>query len=318
MLVSIKQRCQRRVEKRSGDTPFSPVITTGQRIYRAVCTADEPDVAEVACPHQLGSIWSLLRPNLLAISLSTEEVEDAGPGRVYDVTVDFSDENQASGEEPEQPGVTPNLQIAWGFETFTEDAALSEEAPKDYITSAGDVQELSAWKWKRAIVNSAGMPFNPSVSKTYFDRAVVMERDTLNYNPNVADDFIDSINSKRLGIRYRNVTYGIQKETAWLRDWSATPQFANGVEYWHERLEMVIRRDGWLRNIADRGLMEISSDDGDSVRRRPILDANGDPVTEEVPLDASGGKLTGSSNPIYYIRFPLNKKRDFAQMNIRE
>lgn len=315
-LVSIKQRCQRQLQKKAGNSRSDPVVTTGQRIYRAVCSADEPEVAEAACPKQLGSIWSNQRPALIAVGISTEEVEDAGPGRVYDVTVDFSDAKEQA-DTPNDPGTSPNLVVGWGFETFTEDAKLADDKPKEALSSTGFTEQLNDWRWGKAIVNSAGQPFNPSVQRTYFDRVVTMERDTRTYDPNTADDFIDAINSGDLVVRYRGLTYRIAKETAWLRDWSATPQFANGVTYWHEHIEMVIRKDGWLRNVEDRGLMELVNNDNG--RRRTITDDNGEPVTEEVPLDAHGKKHPGGSqNPVYYLRFPMNKKRDFGRMNIRE
>ena len=312
-LVSIKQVGQRRIEKKAPGRR-QPVVTTGQRLYRAVCTADEPDVAEAACPVQIGDAWSTTRTRLKAIGMGVDEVEDAGPGRVYLVTVDFSDAVELP-EDPEggTPGSSDNKEVTFGFNTYAEDAALSAEPASQIIKSDGTTAAIPSWPWGRAICNSAGQPFDPSVEKVYYDQLVTVELDRATFNHDQAKEYIDAVNDGAFSITYNGQTFNFADGTARITDYSGRSVYTDGTPTWRVHIAFEVRDDGWLRNVEDRGLNQLFNGD---YQLEPVTDSNGDPVTEAVGLNGSGEALTSIASPKVYIRFPLHKKKDFTLIGL--
>lgn len=303
-LVSIVQRCQRQLQKRAGSRPNDPVVTTGTRIYRAICSADEPQVAEAACPKQLGNIWSSDRPNLRAIAMATEEVENAGPGRAYDVTVEFSDES----ESPDGGGSAgPTIEVSFEFAATTEDVFRAEAPPRRVKADGSEVS--GTWRWGNSIRNSAGEPLPQGIAKTFFDAVVVIDREEDTWDLAKQIQMQDSINANSFSIRYRDRTYTVPAEKALMANVTARGTFRGGQPKFAAHYEIQLREGGWNTKVLDEGTHERLN----SGRLRSIT-VDGLETTSPQYLDGRGFKIdtdgTAEIQPVY-LEYQLHRKMQF-------
>lgn len=134
------------------------------------------------------------------------------------------------------------------------------------------------------VLNSAGcQPTSPVLVK----RSYGIYQFTKNYatfNDQLADAIEDSVNSA--------VFLGKAAGTVRCNSIDAEEVYEGNFHYWKLTFEFEYNPHGWQPKFLNDGLHEISG--GELVR---ILDDNGEPVTEPVPLDLSGARIPASSLP---------------------
>jgi hypothetical protein len=158
------------------------------------------------------------------------------------------------------------------------------------------------------ILNTAGVPYNPPVMRDVSRPILTLIRNEQSFDPSVAETFKDKTNE--------DVFYGYAPKLVKMHDIVGTelfhPACARYVRVNYETHFKPIRGGqayGWTRDILSAGYQQIVG--GKLV---PIL-SKGVPVTEAVPLDASGAQLAVGGTP-YYQQFDVYEGATFGDLNL--
>lgn len=167
----------------------------------------------------------------------------------------------------------------WNIEVSVKSVAVSETVYQD---KDGD-----------PIVNPAGQPYEPSLTKEFYDQEISITFDCLAsaVNGSSIDDAIGMINESTTTMKIAGVTRTYPANTLKLTAGEYAPKnekITVGdpptlVDVWRVSLNFYFRRDGWPRKVLRQGLYELDGTD-----LVPILDANGEPVTKPRYLNAAG------------------------------
>lgn len=308
----------------------------GRREWIVCCDDrdDDPDTA-AAYVATRGEQYNTANPDLLAVDISADEAEPPAAGRIlYRVSVDYSTDDEDAATQGSGGGSGSNellatdqpLEMRIGFEGVDEQIyqALGEPTMR---RANGNVftPTNKAWQWQRAIVSSAGRPFDPSISETFRDPVITL---TKNIETNeffriwpTIKRYITgkgSVNSAKFRILYRNNYYPFEASTCWLTDATTDPGYDRGVYF--ERLTLTIkyRDDGWRRKIEDRGLHAYRETAWDKTKIPPrMVDSLGEDVTESQPLNGEGKKMDSEVGPIL-LEFPTRPERRFQSIGLAE
>jgi hypothetical protein len=283
----------------------------GQRIYKVFCNSktDDPDTAINGCPIAPQSAWSAASPKLRCTAIDAKEATDAPAvpaGAIYEVTFDYS---TAQASDPSQQDPDPLARppvVRLGFDSFEETVFTAEEEPTRE-DAAGNQVSAGKWAWGKAIVNSAGQQFDPSITDCFRDPVITIEKNMATLPLQLAEDFIDKVNGSAFNIVYRGQTFQIKEKTAWVFDINTEPGYENDTPFEHVTVVLKIRKDGWDRLIRDEGLYELTNGD---LPLRPILDSTGLPVMQPALLNGGGKKLTDKT-PVF-LRYRRKKLADFG------
>lgn len=160
-----------------------------------------------------------------------------------------------------------------------------------------------------AILNSASMLFDPPVTADDSRINLKIEKNDSEFDPSVLATYKDAINS--------DTFYGGDPGTWKLCDITADLEFnqdsgtADGF-YYKVTYTFEYRPEGWQVSVLDRGLFQR---DG-SGNLTPILDADGDPVTEPALLDGTGLPLdVGVADPVF-MDFDVYPELVFADLGL--
>lgn len=95
---------------------------------------------------------------------------------------------------------------------------------------------------------------------------------------------------------------------------SGQPQTGpDGSVYYAVTYPFAIDRNLWRKTLLDQGLAEL--DNGSPARQKPILDADGQPVGEAVPLNGSGKRLATNATPVS-LDFDILEEIAFSGLNL--
>ena len=158
-----------------------------------------------------------------------------------------------------------------------------------------------------AIVNSAGQPFNPPLTRERYALVLNYSSNVANYDPIVALDYMDTVNNAPF--------YGAQRGQCRLVKWEAQRKVTaiDGAPafYWNQQIEIHFLRQGWAEELLDRGPKEkvnnqlVGASDPDS----------GLSDTEARLLDGNGRFLSPGGEPVYRS-FDILEERNFATLGI--
>lgn len=143
------------------------------------------------------------------------------------------------------------------------------------------------------IVNTAGDPFDPPVTRDVSRRILVIEWNVTeaSFDAGWIDTYTDKKNSTTFKGRSAGKMY-LAKITA-QRAWSTVIGL-----YYKLRGEWHIDPNGWNKRPLNAGMREkVTAQAG--VRYRVITGDDGQPVSEPVPLDLNGLKLPPDGTPIF-------------------
>lgn len=154
-----------------------------------------------------------------------------------------------------------------------------------------------------AVINSAGVPFNPPVTRDRIRPILRVTRNEQTFNPYLAQALIDSINvdefllSDPKTVKLSNITPVFKTDPNIGTYWAVTYEFEFKVG------------DTWKYEIRDQGLMQL----GSSGAVVAILDANGQPVTEPQLLDGTGHAIPpGADAASSAVKLPFDIYNEYG------
>lgn len=171
-----------------------------------------------------------------------------------------------------------------------------------------------------AIVNSAGVPFDPPVTKKRKRIVMSVERNELYFYHEAIRDFVETLNEAAF--------YGFEAEQCYMEDIRAVEANEQGSDYYRVSYTIIIdqkqivtnegqpdeerRNIGWKTRLLNIGLMELS---GGALR--PILDNAGRPSASPRLLDADGLAYLPSETPIpTYEEFSIIPPADWDPLGL--
>jgi hypothetical protein len=166
-----------------------------------------------------------------------------------------------------------------------------------------------------AVLNSAEQPFDPPALKEDNRIIVRIEKNLATFDAAVAELFSNAVNSATF--------IGFAADTLRVTKISASPQEdAVYGDYYAVTAEMQFRAIEYTghkphqANILDMGRYELYAPGGDtSSRWSPILDTEGQHVTDSVPLDGFG-RVKAASAAAVYLEFRRYPSYDFNALGI--
>ncbi len=182
----------------------------------------------------------------------------------------FADYRSLAGEWPFRSlGADVRPEINWGIATTTE--------PID-VDAAG-----------KPMVTTAGCPLDPPLSREFRDRTLTVTRRVRKFNSIDRDQWADTVNSDRF--------FGYPPGLVRCVGISAGEIVEGRTLLYNEIAQFVIRyakwgkvRPGWRRRVWNAGTVERRADG----TLKTIVDADGNPYTQPVPLDQNGAKVDPS------------------------
>lgn len=161
-----------------------------------------------------------------------------------------------------------------------------------------EVEELRQIDYdNKPVKNSAGQPFNPPLKVTVYRPQI-----TITLFKALGDDsygnavtYIGKVNS--------DTFYGFAANTLICKKYSLQSQFEHGQFWWNKTVVLEAKADGYNPiRILDAGTYELC---GGVIK--PIRDAEGQPVTDPVPLDGNGKAIynsgCSSGGPVTHLLF---------------
>jgi hypothetical protein len=306
----------------------------GSKTWLVRCDSrdDGPEVAAAACPG-LFSSFSDESPNLKANERSVSELDSApgDGGTLYEVTLNFSTSSESDGgdegEEPEDP-TDRDIELRLTFDSFEENVFRQKDAiPEAEDTDGNPIDNSSTWGSQNrfAICYSNGVPIPDGLLDVTRDKVVTLSKNVTTDNFariwTILDGYINCVNQDAFRIYYRGRSFPVAARTCWLADAQSEPGYENGVQYEKIQLVLAIRKDGWKRKVLDQGFAHFEGNDPDwSKPPKPILDANGDPITKPVLLDGRSSAVgtPGAGTKAAWLKFRLKDYARFRLLPINE
>lgn len=201
-----------------------------------------------------------------------------------------------SGTDPSEDSRNPLLrpaEVGWSFTRYRKPVRKANlYAIGGAVNSAVDTVV--------PVVNSAGDPFVPIPEIDDSRLVLSVSRNEATFDPLVAIDYQDAVNSDGfLGAAKRTAKLNLSAK----RDWDKVIGPYYKVQY-----EIEFRREGWLLSILDAGLHDLNG--------KVLIDTNGQPYSDEVPLNGFGGKLANPDDGYVYLDYIVYKERPFAALNL--
>jgi hypothetical protein len=151
-----------------------------------------------------------------------------------------------------------------------------------------------------AIVNAAGLPFDPPVMKDVSHPVVTLTRNVPTFTLANARLLQDAVNDAawcgfpERAVKVSGVEFG--------------PKYENGTAFFEVTYQLAVKYPNWDKKVLNAGYTEKTG--GAWVK---IVDANGRAPTEPVPLAADGTKLTPAGTP-NFLTFRIAPERDFGTL----
>lgn len=157
----------------------------------------------------------------------------------------------------------------------------------------------------KAILNAAGEPFDPPVEVQRPQPELTVNRNESSFSGADAMDYVFTVND--------GVFAGGEPGTVLCTAIDATEAYSNGVAYFKVTYKFLYRKQGWQKSLLNQSLMHKDGDDW--VR---ILDDQGQPVPDPVPIDSIGQVIQRDDLPdsAEFLDFDVYEKKDFGVFNL--
>ena len=212
------------------------------------------------------------------------------------------------------PQIPPaNVKFNMGLSPYTQTAMLDKD--------------------NKPIVNSAGQPFDPALTKTFYDFKFSVSWQTLTPPPVAAIKALaGQVNSNSVTITASGgVSLTFAERELKLEDASLESEFQNGAVLWTINLPFTSRVDGFVDNVLDQGYAVIADGSGTSSMPAvntssgsssssgtvgqsnllPITHTDGTYLNAPHPLDGNGNVLP-EGQAQHYITFKIEDEGDFS------
>lgn len=191
--------------------------------------------------------------------------------------------------------------LSWSAAVSYYQITLPDSTIKLSLSSVAYPQQAYFDKDGNAVVNSATQPFDPTLTKTYFDAKF-----TLSYQSFIMPP-IDTIMGAKGKVNSDSVSISVGgwSKTFTARqlkedDSSADFEYHGTDRIWSVSVSFIVRIDTYVDKLLDQGYCRIN----DAGNLEGIVDDNGDPVNSPVMLDGSGDVLAMGADPVY-LSFPI-------------
>jgi hypothetical protein len=185
-----------------------------------------------------------------------------------------------------------------GFEVEVE-YAIPQTPPAVVKLSLGGVAYSQVtWfdKDNKAIVNSAGQPFDPSLTKVFYDMKIGLSWQTITTPPvDLIFAALGNVNSDTVVLAAGGWSHTFTQRQLKLEDASVDFDFQGGQLYWSVSLSMLARSDMFVDVLLDQG---YATADG-SGNLTTVTDESGAALNAPVRLNGSGGLLAFGATPVY-------------------
>lgn len=156
------------------------------------------------------------------------------------------------------------------------------------------------------VLNTAGVPYNPSYEVPYVTTTLCFERN----EPVCNVGYIKSLIGKTNGATLSGFAPGLLL----CKTVDPRPQSEKGKKYQKVNYRFEENPLGWQPRILSRGVFELDSESGKLIR---IKDKSGRDITEPIPLDGDGFALSpddvmNNPNLLEYQEWPYFEEADFA------
>jgi hypothetical protein len=183
-----------------------------------------------------------------------------------------------------------------------------QEAAWRTVVDAGDGQPTNG----KLVCNTAKCLFDPPVMRDITILCLRIVRNEPTWNPFTALHYTNALNSDAFYL-------DCAAQQAKMDSITAEQAWDNGVDYWEVTYEIHFREDGWLTQVLNVGFYEDQGTTKNALQ--PILDKNGERVSEPRPLTASGlaMELPGPGNDNWsppFVTFKLNHVLPFGPLNL--
>jgi hypothetical protein len=261
----------------------------------------------------------------------------------FTVRVNFEPSEEQSDEKPDEDGNLTDDPLEWREDidvSFTQISIPVELATFRGHNAGGvngQAMRVRALGSDGPIVNSAGVPFDPTYEKELDIKVVRFTRNVEEYDGAFANEWISAVNSDQVTIdkpKYKcKDTWG--PLTARIKQISASFQMANGVRFWKQTTEVHVSPLGWRKLIVDRGLdrRQMAGDPGTELladgtpvaisasdikpgtpNHARIKGPDGYPIAEPVLLDGEGQPLQPDARPVY-LEYQDYEEKAFAPLD---
>lgn len=271
---------------------------TYQRTWRVLTNNQKIGSKKVreACPillgdsyvfGNLGEDWYEVDDKSLAIKITARQVDPDGRGWLVTVDYGLADPGDFGGIDD------PTLQ---------KPKKTWRGNPAD---EAIDVDLDGA-----PIVNSAGDPFDPPVTRRKSTGVLTVVRNERTYNDAIASEYRDSVNEFDF--------FDLAPGTVRFSDISAESSYSASIgEYFVVTYEFEHNPEGWDPSVLDRGLRKLNAS---TLTREQIL-IQGSLATSPVLLDGEGQPLAEdrvASGEAIFLDFKAYRKKDFGAFGFEE
>lgn len=214
------------------------------------------------------------------------------------------------------------------------------------FTFVGSTEPIDRDKFGRKIENSAHEPFEPAITKDFYDLSLRITRNEAAFDPvNGNGRFLGAINSTSWLVAqggfnsvYSNGSWiwtptnvTVAARTAKCISMEAQRKRFGNIIYWRVAYEFLIRNrsyagvnEGWKKRVLDQGFREVvdgtvqnlTDSDGDAYKNvtggtfREILDDDGKQISEPAPLNGEGVKSAVGAAATFKL-YKVEEELDF-------
>lgn len=264
------------------------VITTGMKCGPKQVREAVP--VSLGDPYEYGEVgdpWYEKDDNSLAIKIAADERDPDGKGWIVSVDYGLADPADFGG---------------------IDDPTLA--APKKTWRGNRTEEIVDIDVEGRPIVNSAGDPFDPPITRPRSKGSLVVVRNERTYDDLLASAFRDRVNEFEF--------FGLEPGTVLCVDISAESAFAQSIgEYYVVTYEFEHEPKGWNPQVLDRGLRKLNATTGD----REQIQIQGSLATSPVLLDGLGAPLAEervADGEAIYLDFSTYESADFGEFGFEE
>ncbi len=166
---------------------------------------------------------------------------------------------------------------------------------------------------RSAILNSAGLPFDPPPEMEDYRLTLTVARTELAYTVSTNEKYVNRVN------RAQWKAFNIKPLRMLCKGISADREYKNGIVIWNVQYEFEYREEGWALQLLNCGWDAYDADYdgiGPAERHRIVNTADGHAPRTPPLLDARGQELDPDDDPIYLV-FHIYETAEFNDLKIK-
>ena len=276
-----------------------------QRVWRVLSdSAVNPIQAGAAVPAAIGQPFPF-DPLARCTDITAKWAQPEDSHEVYLVTAKYETKSGGDDEQEDENPLNDRPVKRWGARWVRLPVRFTNDKPK------------------QAIVNSVGQRFDPQPEEDFQIASFSYQVNQAVYDENLAVEYRGAINDKPITIGGRRA----EKYQVRIASITADNAERNGIRYWVVKITVEFA-DDWRLLMVDEGLRKTAPPSNEEGEPKylgngrfgeivPIVDGEGNPITEPVLLDGKGGVLPEGAEPVL-LEFQTAAKpyKSFAKIGL--